>query len=75
MAPHVQWILHLEETEIEKDHGRVTSLVAAKEHVTFSHVWLESKKKLWENIVKKCFDIFARLRGFWRKVEEIYEAP
>ena len=37
MAPHVQWILHLEETEIEKDYGRVTSFVATKEHVTILH--------------------------------------
>ena len=53
MAPNAQWILHLEEAEIEKDHRKVTSLVATKEHVTFSHVRLEStkscEKKVWRN--------------------------
>ena len=33
-----------ERKEIGKDHGKVTSLVIAKEHVTFSHAWLESQK-------------------------------
>ena len=65
VAPHVQWIFHQEEAEFEKDHGKVTSLVATKEHVTFSVAWHESKQKLWEKSVKKCSDTFARLRGFF----------
>ena len=38
---------------LTKDHGKVTSLVATKEHVTLRHAWHESKKgcekKLWKN--------------------------
>ena len=29
---------------LTKDHGKVTSLVATKEHVTLRHAWHESKK-------------------------------
>ena len=37
-------MLHAKGMEIVKDRGKVTSLVIAKEHVTFSHAWLESQK-------------------------------
>ena len=37
---------------LAKDNGNVTSPVTAKEHMTFSHAWLESKKKLREKIMK-----------------------
>ena len=37
-------MLHAKGMEIVKDRGKVTSLVIAKEHLTFSHAWLESQK-------------------------------
>ena len=37
-------MLHVKGTEIAKDCGKVTSLVIVKEHVTFSHAWLQSQK-------------------------------
>ena len=39
-------MLYVKGTEIAKDHEKVTSLVIAKEHVIFSHAWLESQKKI-----------------------------
>ena len=60
---------------LTKDHEKVKSLVATKEHVTLRHAWHESKKRLWEKIVKKCSDIFARLRGFINFFPISSEAP